>query len=100
MLTVIQVKAARLLLGWSQADLARAADVSAPTIVRLEAAGDPLGCCSETGSKIRAALEAAGIEFTNGSTPGAGARLVRDKLPSKILRFDTGDKRRAGVVGG
>ncbi len=73
--SVRHIKAARALLGWSQEELAEAAGVSIPTVKRLEAAGEgPLGGAPETGAKLRGALEAAGIEFTNGGTPGV--RLV------------------------
>jgi transcriptional regulator with XRE-family HTH domain len=73
--SVRHIKAARALLGWSQEKLADAAGVSIPTVKRLEAAGDgPLGGAAETESKLRAALEGAGIEFTNGGSPGV--RLI------------------------
>ncbi len=57
-------------MAWSQEQLAAAAGVSIPTIKRLEAQDGPLGGRNETGSKIRLALEAAGVEFTNGDQPG------------------------------
>jgi transcriptional regulator with XRE-family HTH domain len=69
--SIRQIKAARALLGWSQEDLAAAADVSIPTVKRLEAQEGPLGGREETGIKIRSALESAGVEFTNGDQPGA-----------------------------
>ena len=43
MLTIRQIKAARALLGWSQADLARHSGISEPTIARLEAVDGELG---------------------------------------------------------
>ncbi len=57
-------------MAWSQEQLAAAAGVSIPTIKRLEAQEGPLGGRDETGSKIRLALEAAGVELTNGDQPG------------------------------
>ena len=72
------MKAARALLDWSQADLAKAAGVSEPTIKRLEAADGDLGGREATVVAIRSALEAAGVTFlssgdvTNG---GPGVRL-------------------------
>ena len=36
--SIRQIKAARALLGWSQDELSAAADISLPTIKRLEAA--------------------------------------------------------------
>jgi len=72
--SIRQIKAARALLGWSQEDLAKQAGVSIPTVKRLEAGDGELGGRSETAGKLRAALEAAGIEFIGGSE-GLGVRL-------------------------
>jgi predicted transcriptional regulator len=79
--SIRQIKAARALLAWSQEDLAYAADISIPTIKRLEAQDGPLGGRSETGFKIQAALETAGIEFIeeNGGGPGVRLRKRRQK---------------------
>jgi DNA-binding XRE family transcriptional regulator len=68
--SIRQIKAARALLAWSQEQLATAAAVSIPTIKRLEAQDGPLGGRNDTGTKIRVALESAGVEFTNGDQPG------------------------------
>lgn len=73
--SIRQVKAARALLGWSQEELARAAEVSIPTIKRLEANEGELGGRSETGHKIREALKKAGVEFIDENGGGAGVRL-------------------------
>ena len=73
--SIRQVKAARSLLGWSQEQLAVAAGVSIPTIKRLEARDGPLGGRNETGSKIRSALEGAGVEFIDENGGGPGVRL-------------------------
>ena len=73
--SIRQVKAARSLLAWSQGDLSAAADVSIPTIKRLEAQDGPLGGRNETGIKIRSALESAGIEFIDENGGGPGVRL-------------------------
>ncbi len=73
-LSVRQVKAARALLAWSQGDLAEASGVSEPTIARLEAVDGRLGGRADTTDKLRAALEAAGVEFTNGDAPGVRIR--------------------------
>jgi predicted transcriptional regulator len=78
--SIRQIKAARALLGWSQEDLARAADVSIPTIKRLEALDGLLGGRSETSEKILAALKTAGLEFLEENGGGSGVRL---KNPSK-----------------
>jgi len=73
--SIRQVKAARALLAWSQEQLASAADISIPTIKRLEAQDGPLGGRSETGTKIRMALETAGVEFIEENGGGPGVRL-------------------------
>jgi transcriptional regulator with XRE-family HTH domain len=75
--SIRQVKAARSLLGWSQEELAAAAEVSIPTIKRLEAADGPLGGRSETANKIWMALRAAGIEFIDENGGGPGVRLKK-----------------------
>jgi predicted transcriptional regulator len=73
--SIRQLKAARALLAWSQEQLAAAADVSVPTIKRLEAEEGLLGGRSATGTKIRSALESAGIEFIDENGGGPGVRL-------------------------
>jgi predicted transcriptional regulator len=73
--SIRQIKAARSLLAWSQDQLAAAADVSIPTIKRLEARDGPLGGRDETGIKIRLALETAGVEFLDENGGGPGVRL-------------------------
>ena len=78
--SIRQLKAARALVGWSQERLAEVAEVSIPTIKRLEAQEGPLGGRSETGRKIRLALEAAGIEFIDENGGGPGVRLRKRQL--------------------
>jgi len=69
------ISAARDLLGMSQEELARAADVSENTIFNIE--NRRTLARESTISKIRAALERRGIEFMNGGKPGV--RLDPDK---------------------
>ena len=67
-----QVRMARAALNWSLQQLAEAARVHRNTISNFETgkyAGDP-----QTVDAIRAALEAAGVEFTNGDQPGVRLR--------------------------
>jgi transcriptional regulator with XRE-family HTH domain len=75
--SIRQIKAARALLGWSQEQLASAAHISVPTIKRLEAQEGPLGGRTDTGDKIEAALEKAGIEFIDENGGGPGVRLKK-----------------------
>ncbi|MBB2974283.1 helix-turn-helix transcriptional regulator [Mesorhizobium sp. RMAD-H1] len=78
------MRAARALIGISQAELARRAGVSVPTIKRCESEGEKIPVVSsETQQKIRTVLEAAGIEFIpEDSDGGVGVRL-RKTSPTK-----------------
>jgi transcriptional regulator with XRE-family HTH domain len=69
-----QVRAARALIRWEQRDLAEASRVSLPSIKRLETTPGPLAAQARTIEALRAALEAAGVEFTNGDQPGVRLR--------------------------
>ena len=73
--SIRQIKAARSLLAWSQEQLAESAEVSLPTIKRLEANDGPLGGRSETSVKIQSTLERAGVEFIDENGGGPGVRL-------------------------
>lgn len=64
MTTPPQFRAARALLGWSQARLAEEIGVAVLTIKRME--NPELGASQETVIKAQTALEAAGVEFTRG----------------------------------
>ena len=81
--SIRQIKAARSLLGWSQEELAGAADVSVPTIKRLEAADGLLGGREATTQKIMTALEKAGIEFIHENGGGSGVRLRKSQRGRK-----------------
>jgi DNA-binding LacI/PurR family transcriptional regulator len=63
---------ARAALKWGVREVAKAAKVSPATVTRVEA-DQPAN--ASTLSAIRAALEAAGVEFTNGDAPGV--RLLK-----------------------
>jgi transcriptional regulator with XRE-family HTH domain len=67
MITGEQVKAARKLLGWSQMTLSLEADVEQSTITKFERGETRAE--GRTVSAIQRALEAAGVEFTDGE-PG------------------------------
>lgn len=82
MITIKQVKAARALLGWAQADLARRSGISEPTIARLESSQGELGGRENTAARIRKALEVGGIDFIDENGGGPGVRL-RKKLAKK-----------------
>ncbi|GAA0303444.1 helix-turn-helix transcriptional regulator [Rhodovulum strictum] len=71
-----QLRAARSLLGWSQAQLSHATGLSIPTVKRAEGQG-AISASAEAISAIRAALEAAGVEFIDPNGGGPGVRLRR-----------------------
>ena len=73
-ITSEQVRAARALIRWEQRNLAETSKVSLPSIKRLETTPGALSAQPRTIEAIRAALEAAGIEFTNGDRPGVRLR--------------------------
>jgi DNA-binding XRE family transcriptional regulator len=75
--SIRQIKAARALLGLSQEQLAEVAEISLPTIKRLEAIDGPVGGRSETGKKIQLALERAGVEFIDENGGGPGVRIQK-----------------------
>ena len=67
-----QCRAARALLGWSQADLAREAEVAKKTIADFErGARTPY---DRTLADIRTALESSGVTFIDGAEPGVRLR--------------------------
>ena len=67
-----QSRAGRALLDLSQDQLVEASGIPKRTLVRFEASdGDPR---PSTTTAIRTALEAAGVEFTNGDAPGVRLR--------------------------
>jgi predicted transcriptional regulator len=72
--TIEQLRAARGLLGWSQSDLAARADLSLPTVKRLEAGFGPR-VSDDARKKLQRAIEAAGIEFIDENGGGLGVRF-------------------------
>jgi transcriptional regulator with XRE-family HTH domain len=75
--SVRQIKAARMLLDWSQDRLAEVAGIGIATVKRLEAQDNGLGGRDETVAKIVGALERAGIEFQDGKGPGVRLKKGR-----------------------
>jgi hypothetical protein len=73
-ITSEQVRAARALIRWEQRDLAETSKVSLPSIKRLETTPGALSAQPRTIDAIRGAIEAAGVEFTNGDQPGVRLR--------------------------
>jgi hypothetical protein len=70
-----QLASARTLVGLGQAEVAARANVSIPTLKRMEASeGAVTGMQNNVDSVVRA-LEAAGVEFIPENGGGAGVRL-------------------------
>ncbi len=70
-----QIRGARGLLGWSQADLAKAARVGLSTVRNFETgASTPI---ANNLAAIRIALESAGVEFIAENGGGPGVRLKK-----------------------
>ena len=72
-----QCREARRLLGLSQLDLALDASTNPETIVVLEKETRPVR--RTTRLKVRATLESAGVEFTDGVVPGVRLRDARGR---------------------
>lgn len=70
MLTGVQLRSARALLAWSETELSTATGLPERTIVGLELRDGPLDADPEASSRIHAAFEAAGLEFTDGDEHG------------------------------
>ena len=72
-----QIRASRALLGISAAELARTAAVGEATVKRFELASGIPPSRSDTLKRVKAALEAAGIEFIGDPINSPGVRLHR-----------------------
>jgi len=62
-LTGAQIRAARAVLGWSAEELGRSADLSRRTIITMESVDGLPQTNVASLQKVKAALEAEGIEF-------------------------------------
>ncbi len=91
MITIAQIKAARLFLGWEQADLAEKSGVSLPTVQRIENPKfGPGRSRLELIERLVAALEAGGIELIGpDSIKGPGVRLASNAVSE--IRTSTKD---------
>ena len=83
MITSLQLKAARALLGLDQKQLAEIADLSLPTIQRMEGSDDMIRGNVDSLIKLVTALNKAGIELIIENAPsagqGRGVRLIEHK---------------------
>ena len=79
MISIEQIRAARGLLGWSQTQLAKAAERSLPTIKRLERDDGGPSVSDDVRGAVQRALEKAGVEFIAENGGGAGVRMKKRK---------------------
>jgi transcriptional regulator with XRE-family HTH domain len=79
-MTPAQSRAARALLDWTQPKLAKSASLGISTVVDFER--ERRSVSAEAIAAIRAALESAGIEFTNGNAPGVKLHKASPKPTS------------------
>ena len=96
-LTSAQIRAGRALVRWSAEDLSRQSAVSLRTIRRAELVEGQTSMTARNDLAIRRALEAAGIEFTNGDQPGV--RLTKTAA-SGAVKHATAPKRTATAASG
>ena len=86
----VQCRMARAALGLGVRELAAAAKVSVDTVARFER-GDQLK--ERTVEALQHALEAAGVEFTNGERPGVRLGASTSVLQKKRKRVPGAKKR-------
>ncbi len=89
MITSEQLRAARAMLRWEQTTLADNSKVSTATIKRIEGRSGPIEANQTTIDALQRALEAAGIEFTNGGQPGVRIRKRPDNAADLTHKIDT-----------
>lgn len=77
MVTAAQIRAARALVGWNGAELAKQAGVSLQTIRRMESDLGPGRSSAANVAAVQRALESAGVVFVaaEGNGIGPGVRL-------------------------
>ena len=80
-LSSAQIRAARALLRWSAADLARESALGVNTVRRAEVAGEETSLTAANELAVRRALEAAGVEFIEENGGGPGVRLKKRTRP-------------------
>jgi transcriptional regulator with XRE-family HTH domain len=93
------MRAARALLGIDQRRLAELADLSVPTIQRMEASDGQVRGVVDTLMKVVNALEAAGVELIGENAPSSGAgRGVRLREPADLQPARAQEARTTGVM--
>jgi transcriptional regulator with XRE-family HTH domain len=96
-ITASQLKAARVLLGFDQRQLAELSQLSVPTIQRMEASEAMVRGNVDSLVKLIAALDLAGVEIIHeGAVSKAGGRGVRLKSPAQAAIGDGSDRPAVG----
>ena len=83
----LQLRSARTLLGWKQADLATRAGLAQPTVARLEKA--TMMPRLSTVNRIRAVLKENGIEFVDNQPQGGFTMYVARNALTNVLNAMT-----------
>jgi transcriptional regulator with XRE-family HTH domain len=76
----VQVRMARAAVGWGVRELAKKAGITANTVTRIENGADAK---QSTMDALQWALEAAGVEFTNGEQPGVRLTKAAEARPAE-----------------
>jgi len=71
-----QLRAGRVLIGWSQVALAKRSRVAIGTLRRMESFSGAIGSRTTTLSQVQAALEKAGLVFLYDGGPGVQLRIA------------------------
>jgi transcriptional regulator with XRE-family HTH domain len=88
----IQLRMARAAVAWGVRELAEKAGVTANTVTRIENGADAK---QSTLDRLQHALEAAGVEFTNGDQPG-----VRLRKAAAAQSSEAGGVAKSDLAGG
>ena len=101
MITAAQLRAARVLLGVDQRQLAELSGLSVPTIQRMEASEAMVRGNVDSLVKLITALDSAGIELIDeGAVSNAGGRGVRLKINSGSAKTYLDDQIESKASGG
>ena len=80
----LEMVAGTTCFGCATCHIARiASGISEPTVARLELADGELGGREDTAQRLRAAIEAAGVEFIDENGGGPGVRLKKAKREAR-----------------
>src|SRR5688572_5914468 len=92
----VQLRMARAAVGWGVRDLAKQAGVTANTVTRIENGADAK---QSTIDALKRALEAVGIEFTNGEQPGVRLSKEAGVYPSSLSELTVARRKNTKPIG-